>query len=409
MTFIFRAFLPFAAGYYLSFLFRVINALIASHLTHDLGIGAAGLGTMTSAFFLAFAASQLVVGRLLDRFGPRRVQACLLLIAATGVTIFAVGRSLWLLTCARALLALGFSASFASGVKAIVSWLPRQRISLANGWMLALGALGAITATGPSNAVMHWLGWRELLGILALLTLAVSLLIYFVVPENQPSARSQTTVSRMPLRQIYSNPDFLRTAPLTALAISIPWAMQSLWAAPWLAQVDGYNHAQIVNVLFVMGCTLCFGGAFFGTLAARLGERGVATETVFGAAVVALLIVEMLILGNASLPAYVLWGALSLFGALPALGFAIMGEVFPKEIIGRIISAFVMLNFFTVFFVQSGMGYIIALWPHSTDGFMPPIAFRVAFVMPYALQIISLAWFLKDWASRRIVSARSIR
>jgi sugar phosphate permease len=90
------------AGLYLSFLFRVINALIAPRLALELGIGAAGQGTITSIYFLAFAASQLGVGRLLDRFGPRRVQAGLLLIGALGVALFAIGGSLWFLTVALA-------------------------------------------------------------------------------------------------------------------------------------------------------------------------------------------------------------------------------------------------------------------------------------------------------------------
>lgn len=406
MKFICRVFLPFAAGLYLSFLFRVINALIASRLVHELGIGAAGLGTMTSIFFLAFAASQLVVGRLLDRFGPRRVQAGLMFVGAFGVGIFAIGRSLWVLSLARALMAIGFSASLASGVKAIVSWLPKERISLANGWMLALGALGAISATGPSDAIMHWLGWRGLLGVLALLTLAVSILIYFVVPENQPSARPGSQNSRMPLRRIYGNSDFLRVAPLTSLSISVPWAMQALWAAPWLAQVNGYSHPMIVDVLFVMGSTLCAGGVLFGSVADRLGARGIATETVFGAAVSALIVVEMLILASTPLPPYVLWGVLSLFGSLPALGFAIMSELFPREIIGRISSAFVMLNFATVFLVQSGMGYILALWPHTAAGYAPRVAFEAAFAAPCALQIMAFAWFLWCGASRRKTVAR---
>lgn len=41
-------FLPFAAGYYLTYLFRTINALIASRLMADLGLGAADLGVLTS-------------------------------------------------------------------------------------------------------------------------------------------------------------------------------------------------------------------------------------------------------------------------------------------------------------------------------------------------------------------------
>jgi cyanate permease len=82
-------------------------------------------------------------------------------------------------------MAFGFSASLVSGAKAVVSWLPRERVSLGNGWMMSLGALGAISATGPSDIMMQALGWRGLLGVLALLTLAVSTLIYFVVPDGR--------------------------------------------------------------------------------------------------------------------------------------------------------------------------------------------------------------------------------
>src|SRR3954465_16021508 len=83
-------FLPFAAGYYLSYLFRTINSLIASQLSSDAGLGTADLGLLTSVYFLVFAAAQIPVGISLDRFGPRRVQSALLLVAAAGAGLFAV-------------------------------------------------------------------------------------------------------------------------------------------------------------------------------------------------------------------------------------------------------------------------------------------------------------------------------
>jgi sugar phosphate permease len=90
-----RVFLPFAAGYYLSYLFRTINALISGHLISDTGLGTADLGLLTSVYFtsvyfLVFAAAQIPIGILLDRFGPRRVQSALLLVAAAGAGLFAM-------------------------------------------------------------------------------------------------------------------------------------------------------------------------------------------------------------------------------------------------------------------------------------------------------------------------------
>src|SRR5262245_49640760 len=87
--------LPFAAGYYLSYLFRSINALIAGDLSAELGLSAAELGTLTSAYFLVFAAVLLPCGVLLDRYGPRLVDSALLLIAAGGSLVFALADGVW--------------------------------------------------------------------------------------------------------------------------------------------------------------------------------------------------------------------------------------------------------------------------------------------------------------------------
>ena len=70
-------FLPFAGGYFLSYFYRSVNAIIAPQLISEIGLDAGDLGLLTSAYFFAFAAFQVPLGVLLDRFGPRRVQAAL--------------------------------------------------------------------------------------------------------------------------------------------------------------------------------------------------------------------------------------------------------------------------------------------------------------------------------------------
>ena len=61
-----------------------VNAVIAPELTRELGVSAADLGLLTSAYLLAFGAVQLPLGLALDRYGGRRVEASLLLVAAAG-------------------------------------------------------------------------------------------------------------------------------------------------------------------------------------------------------------------------------------------------------------------------------------------------------------------------------------
>jgi len=152
--------LPFAAGYYFSYVFRTINALIAGTLTRELGLGPADLGLLTSVYFLAMAAVQVPLGILLDRYGPRRVQSACLVFAAAGAGVFACAESMPGLMLGRALIGVGVATALMASLKAIVLWFPKERIALANGWVVMLGALGAVTATLPAEPLVRSLGWR---------------------------------------------------------------------------------------------------------------------------------------------------------------------------------------------------------------------------------------------------------
>jgi MFS family permease len=105
--FVRRVFLPFATGYFLSQLFRSVNAVVSADLIRDLGLDAWTVGFLTSAFFFAFAIGQLPVGVALDRFGPRRTESFLLLFGALGSLLFSQAGSIPGLVVGRALIGLG--------------------------------------------------------------------------------------------------------------------------------------------------------------------------------------------------------------------------------------------------------------------------------------------------------------
>lgn len=105
-----RIFIPFALDYYLSYLLRVVNAVIAPDLAQEMGLNAADLGLLTSVYFLAFAAFQLPLGIMLDRYGPRKSESAMLLFAAAGAIVFATATTQSGLITGRALIGLGTSA-----------------------------------------------------------------------------------------------------------------------------------------------------------------------------------------------------------------------------------------------------------------------------------------------------------
>ena len=143
---------PFALGYFLTYLLRAVNAVVAPDLVSELGLDAAELGLLTAAYLGAFAIFQLPLGVLLDRYGPRRVQAALVAVAGAGCVLFAIGSNGLTLTVARAMIGMGFAGGLMSGFKAVVLWVPEPRRALANAFVMSFGALGLLTATAPDRA-----------------------------------------------------------------------------------------------------------------------------------------------------------------------------------------------------------------------------------------------------------------
>ncbi|MBT7997026.1 MAG: MFS transporter, partial [Betaproteobacteria bacterium] len=100
-------FIPFAFGYFLSYLFRSVNAVIAPELISEFDLTASQLGLLTSVYFLTFASLQIPIGVFLDRFGSRRVNAALLILASIGAFIFSKADSFQALLLGRAFIGFG--------------------------------------------------------------------------------------------------------------------------------------------------------------------------------------------------------------------------------------------------------------------------------------------------------------
>ena len=98
---------PFVEGYFLSYLFRSTNAVIAPDLVNEFNTNAQQLGILTSSYLFAFAVFQIPLGILLDKYGARKVQIVLMIFAGLGSLMFCYGNSILELTIARAIIGFG--------------------------------------------------------------------------------------------------------------------------------------------------------------------------------------------------------------------------------------------------------------------------------------------------------------
>ncbi|NIW86859.1 MAG: MFS transporter [Gammaproteobacteria bacterium] len=397
-----RVFVPFAAGYFLSYVYRTVNAVIAPDLRASLDLDAGALGLLTSAYFLAFAAFQLPLGLLLDRFGPRRVESALLLAAALGACIFALGDSAGTLVLGRACIGLGVSACLMAAFKAFASWFEKVRVPLANGCVMAAGGLGALTATAPVEVLLRVMDWRGLFLLLSSGTLVVAALIFFVVPERRD--REAGFEERLPaqlreLGRVFASPLFWRIAPLATASQASFMAIQGLWTGPWLEDVAGLGRAQVAGHLLGIAASMIAGFVVLGVAAERLTRLGVRLVTVAGIGMVLYMLAQLAVVSGADAPPLVLWGPFGFFGTTGILLYAVLSQRFPVRVTGRVITSLNVLVFSGAFLAQWGLGTVIGRWTPSASGAYPMAAYQSAFGVMLALQVLTFLYFV--WPRRR--------
>ena len=389
---LFLVFLPFSAGYFLSYFFRTINAVLATALTNELGLNVSELGLMTAVYFLTFAIIQLPLGILLDRYGPRRVQGLLLFVTAAGAALFASANRLDVLIVARALIGLGAAGALIAGLKAIVSCFPKERVPLLNGWFVMLGTLGAVAATSPAEWLLGYIEWRTLLELAAAATATIAVLTLAVVPEFARSPSNGPNGGYGGLATVYRDPRFWRLAPLSTMCISSAWAIQGLWAERWLVDVDGFDRSSVVRHLLVMALALSAAALLLGLGAVRLRSFRIQPKAILGGVALVFISSELMLVGDPRSVSYLPWALVAVMGAGTVLSYSILAEYFPKEIAGQANAALNVFHIGGAFAVQEFIGWIVDRWPPH-GGHYPSIAYKVAFALTIVLQVIALVWF----------------
>ena len=394
---VFRIFLPFAAGYFLSYVYRTINAVLSPHLAADLGLNASDLGLLTSVYFLTFAAFQLPLGLLLDRFGPRRVEAVLLLFAAAGAGLFAASSNSTELVIGRGLIGLGVSACLMASFKAFVVWFPAARLPAVNGWVLAAGGLGALVATAPVEAALHLTGWRGVFAGLAILTVAVAAALWLAVPERSSAAPASDWREQWGgVAAIFRSPVFWRIAPSSVVSQASFLAIQGLWAGPWLRDVAGLDKTAAAGYLFWVAAAMVAGFLGMGQLAYRLSRRGIPPLAVAAGGMALFMLAQLALLLKLE-PLWLLWVLFGFFGTAGTLNYAILTQAFPPALAGRVNTALNLLVFVAAFAGQWGMGAIINQWPAPGGGYAEP-GYQWAFGLALAGQVLTWVWL---WLGNR--------
>jgi predicted MFS family arabinose efflux permease len=391
-----QIFVAFWGAYLLSYLYRTINAVVSPELIRELDLGPGTLGLLTSAYFVAFASVQLPAGVLLDRYGPRRVEPALLALGGVGALFFAYGEATWSLAAARAMIGAGMAVCLMSPLKAIAAWVPREQQASYAGWIMTAGSAGALMAATPTEFVLRYIHWRTLFAGLGLATFAVAAWLWWRVPDTaKPVATPSLGAQWAGVRELFAHPRFWWIAPVGACCTGTFFAVQGLWAVPWLIEVNGYDRDVAARHLFLMGMFMLAAYLGLGLFATRMARFGIGPRHLFacgfGLSIVSFAAIIKMLPGT-----YVWWVLYGLGAATNVLSFGTLNEGFAKEFAARANTALNLLVFGGGFAAQWGIGLLVDAARVSL-GFDVAGGLQAALALMLALQVLTYAWFVWGW------------
>ena len=388
--------LPLAALNLINQASRTVMAIIGPVLAVEFSLSASELGLLAACMFAAYAAAQLPEGVALDVLGPRRVQGALSLVAAAGFAIFALADGLAGFVVARVLLGIGVSAGLMAVLKANTQWFAPAQVANMSGIAGVIGALGSVLTTTPVQAALPTLGWRGVLWLLCVLSCAVAVWIFVSVPDRRrEGGRADLKSEFAVMVAICRSPVFWRYGPAVAMLAVMNFAYLGLWAGPWLRDVAGYEGQARANTLLLYTLGAMLGVTLIGAVTSRLQARGYPTIAVLVWCHVGLLASQVALAlrpGGAAVPIVWVLFAFCAAGATP--GYVIVGQMFPREHMGRVSTAANALTLIGAFVLQALIGALLDLWPRTSEGGWDPRGYSAALALSVAMQIIIAARLL---------------
>ena len=385
-------FLVFALGYYISNLLRAITATISPNLISEFNLSAGDLGLLGGGYFLGFAAVQIPLGYLLDNKGPKKIVSYFLLIAVLGMISFSLSENFITLLLSRILIGIGVGACLMGPLTAYRIWYQDETQQRANSWMLMVGAIGMLSSSLPVQFFLPIIGWRMIFIILALLTIFCIILIIFFIPNWNKANTQSNSKDNGSLKEIWNNNFFKSLVPMGFFNYGGLFAIQTLWAGPWMVKVSGYTPEQSANGLFIIYFSLLVSFLCWGYLVPKISKN--VSDAIrllkFGAPLNLIVLAFIIYLGpKAGAYHWAFFAVSSVFLSLtqPAVGMA-----FSLSNAGKALTSFNLLLFVGAFALQWVIGILIDY--SMSLGFSEIIGFKVAMMFFLITSFFSYLFFL---------------
>lgn len=334
---------------------RTMLGLLAPTLGKELGWSENDYGNIVTAFQAAYAFGFLIMGWLIDRFGPKLGYTIAICIWTIGHVAHGFASSVASFMAARMVLGVGEAGHFPSVVRASSEWFPQKERAYAIGWVNSATTIGVIL-TAPTIAffmISLGLDWRQTFIYTGLF--GVVLLVLWRWHYSSP--RDTGKVSEGELAWIEQDPaesvekiawaSLMRTRSAWAFAVAKfltdpVWFLMLFWLPKYFASTYNVDLKVVLLPMIIMYLLSDIGSIAGGWLSSKLIQKGHSANFARK--------VTLLISGCCVLPLLFVTGLQNMWLAVGLIGLALAGhqsfssnllslppDMFPKRAVASVI------------------------------------------------------------------------
>lgn len=275
-------FVLLSTAYFATVFQRYSLGVVTEELSRELNVGSIELGLMSSAYFVACAASQPLVGVLADVFSPLIMVAGCLGVGAIGTWVFATARSTPMAFLGRIVIGAGLSGVFVPAVKAIGIAYGAERFASANGVFIAIGNAGSVLGTALVVWLMSMIGWRSSFATVGAALACLTVLCWAVdrAGRSTMEPRAGNDAGRAEGASLESVAGrllaFFRDKNLWLVNVFMfarfgsQAAFQGVWGVPYVMGVYGETRERAAISVMMMGLGYIVGSPIAGYIADRI-------------------------------------------------------------------------------------------------------------------------------------------
>jgi len=392
-----------AFGYLLVYFHRLCPAVVALDMQADLQTSGALLGFLAAAYFYPYALMQIPSGLLSDSWGPRKtITVFFALTGAASILLGLVG-SLGFVIFARILVGLGVAMLFVPTMKIMTQWFKNEEFARMTGILMAVGGLGAYTASRPLAWLSDMMGWRGSFVVIGVITIVVAAAIWFLVrntPQEMGFPRVNNPAEGNPgkaiglaqgIKIVLTSRPFWFLATWFFFSFCIFFSFGGLWGGPYLMHVYGLSKAEAGNILGMLALAMIVGSPFFSWLSDKV-FRSRKKVIVLASVITLCLTIPLAFYPDAmNRPAlYLLCFLLGMFNsAIVVVAFTSAKELFPVEIAGTSVGLANLFPFLGGAVAPPILGAILEAQVKTATGYSAE-AYSKAFLLYFIFALLAL-------------------